>query len=187
MSFFDSFKSNVKKTLGIAKDKSRDALELINLKADHLKLAQKRTRLINELGEYVYYQYFDGEADTQGIMKRCREIETLEDELSSVEERIKHLIKNSTRIESLQVNGHEEENQQTPEYTDNIICSCGSIVPPGSRFCVKCGKNIEDIVKETGNSQEKLNQVNICSNCGETNEIENLFCFRCGNKLKGVD
>lgn len=54
------------------------------------------------------------------------------------------------------------------EDTDELICPyCGERVPRG-KFCIVCGKNIQ----------------NLCPKCGATISSEMKFCMSCGEKLK---
>lgn len=52
--------------------------------------------------------------------------------------------------------------------TDNMICPhCGERVPKG-KFCIACGKNMQ----------------NVCSKCGATVSEEMKYCMSCGEKIK---
>lgn len=61
---------------------------------------------------------------------------------------------------------------KSPSLKGDIVCSnCGAANPPGSEFCIACGKKLEEPIK------------NICPNCGAELAPGSVFCSNCGAKI----
>jgi hypothetical protein len=80
---------------------------------------------------------------------------------------------NMNRIKTNYLSSSSSKNLKT-----NLIkCPyCNQINEPESKFCIKCGKRVE----QQPNPEQGIV---ICKNCGTTNQKGNNFCIKCGGKL----
>ena len=68
----------------------------------------------------------------------------------------------------------EAENETIGQEVDFINCkNCGQLLSGQSRFCIKCGKAVGEVV--------------ICPNCQKENVAEASFCAFCGHAIQGGD
>jgi len=62
-------------------------------------------------------------------------------------------------------------------------CSCGEELGEKTKFCAKCGRNVMEIIKKTGEADKKMKETFTCS-CGEIFSSKSKFCLSCGSKVQ---
>ena len=89
MSLFNNIKANIKKSFGVAADKSREALELYNLKSSVWMMKKQKRHLFSKLGEMVYEEYKNNKPVPEIATEKCQEIEETDMEIQAAEEKIR--------------------------------------------------------------------------------------------------
>jgi len=64
-----------------------------------------------------------------------------------------------------------------PEGEGPLCPSCGSQSAPGARYCMRCGRALEEAPAEPAER--------VCPNCGHPCKEDETFCMMCGAKLDG--
>lgn len=101
--------------------KSKDMLEIMNLKTEYTQLENEKYIKLAKLGSLVYLTYNTDDFDHEILTKSCREI-------SELEKQMKKITKN---ISNLQLK--------------EIICpNCGTILTPEFIFCSNCGQKLHE-------------------------------------------
>lgn len=59
--------------------------------------------------------------------------------------------------------------------SQNITCTCGTVVSEGGKFCTECGKKVEIEVKDK--------EYTTCGHCEAKIEKNSNFCPCCGNRM----
>lgn len=107
-------------------------------------------------------------------------------------------------VELNKLNGQREakEKIKTP-----VVCSCGEKLSENAKFCLSCGKKVEDQTMTCPCGNEINNEISFCPNCGMSNEaiksaqsdnvtvpkiecvcgemveIDQLMCMSCGRRI----
>lgn len=167
-SFFDDVKEKLDRGINLVSVKSKEFIEINQLKSIVKQLEKKKQDKINELGEIVYNMLEAGFLEEKEIMDFYKEIKSVEEEIKTKEAKISEL--QSKAEEAL------KEKQTAFAY-----CPCGEHLSEKTKFCAGCGKNVEDIVRKTREESEKLKCL-----CGEILTGKSKFCPTCGRKVENT-
>ena len=129
-------------------------------KIDNLETAINQIKL--ELGQTVYANWKIGADNTTYIEEVGKRIRALELEIEGHQAKILELQAEKDRIISGGVATSVGE----------IVCSCGQHNSTGAKFCVGCGKSVE---QPTEQAAQKF-----CTNCGAAVSDGAKFCTNCG-------
>lgn len=178
MSLFDKIKANIKKSLGVAADRSKEAWEMANLQSTLWILKKQRDHMFLKMGELVYRFYLNNESYQDIIRERCVEIDDTEVEIKKTEEKIQEII----RIGKEKIREYLSGQQR---------CRCGALLSEGDEFCLSCGEPIKKEEKVSPRIEEKEEKApqktgqlaGYCSICNFPYKKGQYFCPRCGAGL----
>lgn len=145
--------SKAQNGLGKVKTKTelmRDKSKLSNI----INEAQvKKTNVLAELGLLTYEKIRLGEINDEELNVICKSILGFD-----------YIIYNNSK-----------KMEELDSTSQNIVCSCGTVISEGGKFCTECGKRVEvpveDIVYIT------------CKHCETKIEEDSNFCPCCGNRM----
>ncbi len=99
--------------------KSKDMIEIMNLKTEYSQLENEKYIKLAKLGSLVYQTYNTDDFDHQILIKFCKEINELEKQMKKIN-------KNIARMQ-----------------LQEIICpNCGTRMAPEFIFCSNCGQKL---------------------------------------------
>lgn len=133
--FFDKVKQGVGKGLTTVSVKSKEMLETTKIKGQIGTLQEQKKDALEELGNIVYTMFLKGAFDEERIKGKCEVIVGLDSQTKDKEEELK------------QIHLKAEEALGKPKAVG--ICGCGAEIYDGTKFCGRCGKKVEEIVKKT--------------------------------------
>lgn len=173
MSILGKFKDKVAQSLKEAGHKSKEAINLANLKAQTWMLEKQKNHLLFELGREYYKMKLSGSVDEVGLNFFVIQLRETDDEISRNNETIKEILA-------------EAKNRIADAFTTTTFqCHCGALIENGTRFCGFCGENVENLMKDNKetekNQTEKLS--NFCGVCGTSRDNDDIFCSNCGTPL----
>lgn len=173
MSLFDNIKDNIKKSLGVAVDKSREAIDLYNLQSSIWLMSKQKEHLFNKLGKILYEHYQQNRPVPEAALELCQDLENTDREIRVARENMKKLMSKS-RDELRQIIAGKQ-----------LKCECGSPIDESQKFCGNCGRNIEFQLEELEEEEEKFQEepAGFCNNCNAPYSEGDLFCPGCGQKL----
>jgi hypothetical protein len=131
--FFDKVKQGIGKGITTVSVKSKEALETTKLKGLIGTLQERKKSSLEELGNIVFTMFLKGKFDEKRIKEKCEIIGELDSEIKEKEEELK------------QVHLKAQEALGLPRAV--AVCNCGAEIYEGTKFCVKCGKRVEEFVK----------------------------------------
>jgi len=173
MSILGKFKDKVAQSLKEAGHKSKEAINLANLKAQTWMLEKQKNHLLFELGREYYKMKLSGSVDEVGLNFFVIQLRETDDEINRNNETIKEIFA-------------EAKNRITDAFTTATFqCRCGALIENGTRFCGFCGENVEDLMKdykETEKNQTEKSS-NYCGVCGTSRDNDDIFCSNCGTPL----
>jgi hypothetical protein len=173
MSILGKFKDKVAQSFIEAGNRSKEAINLANLKAQVWMLEKQRNHLYFELGREYYKMKLAGAVDELGLNFIVVQLRETDDAVSLNQAKIKEIL-------------DEAKSRITEVFTPvTIQCQCGSIIDDGTKFCGFCGANVENLLKEMKdpgkNQTEKFSQ--FCGICGIPKDNDDVFCSNCGSPL----
>ncbi|MBT9785861.1 zinc-ribbon domain-containing protein [[Clostridium] symbiosum] len=169
MGMFGKIKESIDKGIVSVSVKSSTYLEIEKLKTKVANVSGKMDMAASEMGAAVYSQWKNGSVNQEYIENVCRNIQAMEKEIQDYQVEIGRLEQEKTKI--LGGNGPETAYTQA-----GIICGCGCTNEAGARFCIRCGKPLE----QTQNTEPPER---VCPSCGMKAEPEAKFCMGCGKPL----
>lgn len=131
--------------------KSKEMAEVTRLNVEISTYTQSMKDLYTQVGEYVI---------NEGLL-------TEDEEVSNKRK----------KIEILQANIHADTDKVNEIKNINICPNCGSEVPRSSKFCDRCGTEMNREIIENGTENE-----NVCKNCGVSLAEGAVFCGNCGSR-----
>lgn len=179
--FFNKVKKGFSKGTTVISVKSSTMMETNKLKSEISTLKKEKTDLFTKIGERYYEMKKEGQMDyseLENTLTRAFEIdETIVQREQDIEEALR---KQEETIKSL--DGSEDNDVSD----DKVICSCGEVLPIGTKFCPKCGSKIEQVEQVVEEVQEIQNEEvseNIICECGAELPAGTVFCVQCGRKV----
>ena len=164
--FFDKVKQGIGKGITTVSVKSKEAIENTKLKGQIGTLQEQKKSALEELGNIVYTMFLKGSFDEERFKGKCEAIAGIDRQIKEKEEELR------------QIHCKAEEALGRPKAIG--ICDCGAEIYEGVKFCGKCGKKVQEIVKK---SNEELTPEKVCSQCGGKLLQEAKFCMKCGAKV----
>jgi hypothetical protein len=121
----------LKKTLGFAAGKSKDAWDMANKKSGAWMMEKQKAQLLHKLGEAFYLQYRKKEKNSDLLANLCLEIERTDREID------KALNRDSSNVSV------GDGSAESPIFDPNVKrCKCGTPIVPGRLFCSLCGSKL---------------------------------------------
>ncbi|MBN2220813.1 MAG: zinc ribbon domain-containing protein [Vallitaleaceae bacterium] len=171
--FFDKMKESLNKGTTIVSAKSQTLLETNRVKSEIANLEKQKNAAINEIGRKMYEMKKAGDIDLEQIEEIFVTIFDLEQQLASKEaEKDEILRKEEEKLSMLNQTVEPKQTESVvepmvvepidveavpvePTQTDTIpveevsaantqVCSCGASIPAGAKFCIGCGKKVEE-------------------------------------------
>jgi ribosomal protein L40E len=165
--FFEKVKQSVGKGLTTVSVKSKEMLETTKIKGKIGTLQEQKKSALEELGNIVYTMFLKGSLDEERIKGKCEAIRGLDNQIEEKEKELKEIYLKA------------QEALGKPKAI--AVCDCGAEIYEGAKFCGKCGKKVEEIIKKT---TEELSPEEVCSQCGGKLLPEAKFCMKCGAKVR---
>lgn len=170
MSVFGNIKARLIQSIGLFGEKSKEAWNVANLKAQIWMLKRQKNRLMFELGKIVYDSYMQNIEENSAINLKIAEIKEMDEEIEHCQESIEMVISTAKGIIARHLSQEE------------IICSCGATIEYGTRFCGICGKNVAEFLKQLEKGREIPTKASskFCGICGNPREEDHVYCSQCG-------
>jgi hypothetical protein len=131
----ESFFEKLKRSLGFAAGKSKNAWDLANRQSGIWIMEKQRTQLIQKLGETFYSQFRNKNKNTEALSSLCLEIERTDKEIEKA--------RNKGEISSSSGMGTTGSSEESPMFDPNVKrCKCGTPIVPGRLFCSLCGSKL---------------------------------------------
>ncbi len=133
---FTKLRDGLNKGLRIVNIRSKEAYETLKIKNQIQKLAKKRRRNIEDVGNAVYRMFkHNNKFNEESIRLKCKDISTIEDEIEGREEELRmvHL-------------SAQKELGNLKSLAKPIVigkCECGAELYAGAKFCGTCFNKVE--------------------------------------------
>jgi len=148
---------------------SKEPRELIRIKSEIKRLANKKEELMFEFGEMSYESFGASMNENSSLSQKYEEISNLDNEINLLQLDAEKILEMSTQASS-----------KSKALTQ---CECGAGLDEEQRFCGSCGKNVEQIVQEAI-QKKKAEEPITCSDCGAKIPSQAKFCPKCGAPRK---
>lgn len=170
--FLDKLKKQIDKGVTTVTVKSKEALETTQLRSQVKSLQEEKQRGLEELGNIVYTLYVQGTLETERgrVRAKCATLAALDQKIRDKEYEMRRV-----QLKAQEALG------KTPAAPLGV-CTCGTPVYEGAKFCGGCGKNVDDIL--SGARTDAPAVKNRCPRCGTDTEPAARFCGNCGAKLE---
>lgn len=170
--FLDKLKRQIDKGVTTVTVKSKEALEMTQLRSQVKDLQEQKQRGLEELGNIMYTLYVQGKLETEGerVRTKCVALATLDQKIRDKEDEIRQV-----QLKAQEALG------KTPAAPLGV-CTCGASIYEGTKFCGGCGKNVDDIL--SGARTDIPGAKNRCPRCGTELAPEARFCGACGAKVE---
>lgn len=122
----DKVKSGFDKGFTAVSVKSKEVIEVTKIRNQIGGLQEQITQLQNELGEFVFKLYLQGNLDTSKIHEKCEFIAGLETQIREKEAELKDV-----RMKAAEAMGR------------NFCDGCEAELSDGAKFCSECGKKTD--------------------------------------------
>jgi NADH pyrophosphatase NudC (nudix superfamily) len=165
--FLSKIKQDVGKVLTTVSVKSKEMLETTKIESQIKTLQEQKKSALDEIRNIVYTMFLKGSFDEEHIKGKCEAIRGLDNQI------------NMKKKELREIHIKAEEALGKPKVF--AMCDCGAEIYEGVKFCGKCGKKVEGIIKKTA---EELSPEKVCSQCGAKLLLGVKFCSKCGAKLE---
>lgn len=160
---FEKIKKTIDRGVVTAGVQSTTYLESSKLRSMIDRVQESIQQAKIEMGNVVYTNWKSGAENAAYIEGVCANIRKMEEEIAGYEAQIAELQAEKERL----LNG-----TAAAVPTNGIVCSCGQVNSPDSKFCSGCGKPVEVPVQTA----------RVCANCGAEVAEGALFCANCGTK-----
>ncbi len=133
---FTKLRDGLNKGLRIVNIRSKEAYETLKIRNQIQKLAKKRRRNIEDVGNAVYRMFkHNNKFNEESIRLKCKDISTIEDEIEGREEELRmvHL-------------SAQKELGNLKSLAKPIVigkCECGAELYAGAKFCGTCFNKVE--------------------------------------------
>jgi len=132
--FFDKLKQELDKGITTISVKAKETIETTKIKGQISKLKEDKRKSLEEMGNIVYSMILEENFDIEKIIAQFNVIKDLDNQIQKLEEELKELQEKAQK---------EIESLKTTEIAKSTNkCECGAEIPPGAKFCVKCGKKL---------------------------------------------
>lgn len=130
--FFGKLKKNIDKGILTVSEKSSLLVETAKIRGQIAKLEEQNNMLLLELGANVYLAYGNEPLDEEFMAEKVAEIAEVEAALNE-------------KLAELQALNEADKAEPMPEVeVEAVTCECGAELQPDSKFCMNCGKRLED-------------------------------------------
>jgi hypothetical protein len=126
---FQKVKQGIGKGIATAGVKSKELLETTKIKSQINGLEDQKKALLEELGNIVYTMFIKGGFDEERLKTKCSAVAALDDQIKQKEEELR------------EVHLKAEEALGKPKAI--TVCTCGETIYEGTKFCGKCGKELD--------------------------------------------
>jgi NADH pyrophosphatase NudC (nudix superfamily) len=128
---FDKLKQGVGKGVTTVSVKSKEMMEVSKLKSQTAEIQRQKKEALEELGNIVYSMHLKGSFDEERLRAKSAAIVTLDDQMRHKEKELKEV--------------HAKAQEALGKPKPVAICTCGAEIYEGTKFCGKCGKNVEPL------------------------------------------
>lgn len=171
---FGRIKEGIDKSIVSVSVKSATYLETEKLKTKEGNARAQIAGLAAEMGQAVYEQWKCGQVSQEYIDTICSRMKALECEALKYREEIQKLQEEKEKI----LGGNPAGAGNAAE---GVLCVCGYVNEAGARFCVQCGKLLQE--PEPARDVQEAEQ-RLCPVCGAAYEPGARFCVGCGSPLE---
>ena len=160
--FFDKMKESLNKGSTIVSAKSQTLLETNRVKSEIANLEKQKNAAINEIGRKMYEMKKANDMDLNQIEPIFENIFDLEQQIVTKEAEKDEILRREE--EKLSALNQTVEPKQTETVVEPIVvepidvepidvelasatekvCSCGASIPVAAKFCISCGKKVEE-------------------------------------------
>lgn len=168
--FFEKLKKGIDKGVTTVSVKSKEMLEVSQLRSQIKSLQEEKQRGLEELGSIVYTLYRQGtlELGTERIQAKCGSLAALDQRIREKEE----------EIHQVQLRAQEALGKTVVPSVG--VCECGAPVYEGAKFCGGCGKEVAEALSRPGAGVEAAESR--CPQCGAALASDGRLCGVCGTK-----
>ncbi|MBM4139875.1 MAG: zinc ribbon domain-containing protein [Nitrospira sp.] len=161
--FLDKVKGKVDEGISKISSKSKEAIELAQLRNQLRHLGKEKEEKINALGRLAYDMLRKDEYNEQRLKELYLHINEVDRQIVNVEEEIKKV--------------------QAMSASEDIgivaRCECGAGITANQKFCASCGGDVKAVTMQPSAPQEVMKR---CSTCGAEIKETAKFCGKCGAK-----
>lgn len=161
--FLDKVKGKVDEGISKISSKSKEAIELAQLRNQLRHLGKEKEEKINQLGRLVYDMLRKEEYEEQKIKDFYPSINAIDRQIVNVEEEIKKI----------------QEMSASADISIVARCECGAEITANQKFCASCGRDVKEVTMQALAPQEGMKR---CSTCGAEIKETAKFCGKCGAK-----
>lgn len=136
--FFDKVVEGLNRGVSTVSEGSKLLVEKANLNTKIKDVEKEKNLIIHNMGVLVYNLYANGAVKIEQCEGMCNEIAALDQKISSLQQQLQLLESGKTSVpqyENVAATGAVIEN--------GVPCECGHINKEGSKFCAKCGKQLQ--------------------------------------------
>lgn len=163
--FFESVKRGIEKGVATVGAKSKEMLEVSQLRSQIRGLEEEKRAKVEELGNIAHVMLVRGKLDEARLREKSEAIATLEAKIKVNEEQIR----------AIQVSTEEVMRGAGPRLSGQ--CSCGANLLEGAKFCGGCGKPAAPSKEfQVG----EIRPSGHCPRCGHLSVAGAGFCGACG-------
>ena len=167
--FFETVKRGIEKGVATVGAKSKEMLEVSQLRSQIRSLETERRGRLEELGNIVHVMLTRGKLDEARLQEKSSAIATLEAGLKAREEQIR----------AIQLKTEEIMGTAGPQRIGQ--CICGADLLEGAKFCGGCGKPVTpSLAAPDVGERESSGQ---CPRCGHATAPGAPFCAGCGSPM----
>ena len=134
----EKVKGKVVEAISAISSKSLNSIALMELRTKLRNLEKEKEDTINELGRLVYDLLRRNDYNDQRIKDFYSSISLIERQIETIENEIKR----------------RQEVSATKGMTSTAVCECGAGLTSGQKFCSTCGKDVQTILDQGGQTTE---------------------------------
>ncbi len=121
----EKIKENIGKGLTTVSVTSKELIETSRLKGEIAGARRRRRELVEELGSVVFAMVSRDAFDMERVRGKCDEVAGQDARIRELEEAVRDV--------------HAKSDEALGKRKAQATCSCGAVIPDGSKFCGKCG------------------------------------------------
>lgn len=168
-SFMDKLRGSVDQGVAFIGAKSKELLEVTQIRNAIRQMEQERAAQVQRLGESVYHLIKDGAFDPSTVAPLVESIDAVAVRITDAHDRI-------TRMQEATRKTIEAARAFTEEAFAS--CTCGAPLRETSLFCPQCGRDVTQIVATQRRAAPAAPFA--CSRCGRSVPPGSRFCPSCG-------
>ncbi|NDL67345.1 zinc ribbon domain-containing protein [Anaerotalea alkaliphila] len=138
MAFFDKMKESLNKGTATVSIKAQTMLELNKVKAEISNLEKQKKDTLEAIGERMVEMKRAGAISVEEVEPMVLSVFEVEAKLAEKELEKQEVLKKEE--EALKATGAAP----AQEAQGGIVCECGEVLAPGTKFCPKCGKKQDE-------------------------------------------